>query len=548
MPYKVELSCPLPNNARVVIPISMGQPLETGERLAALLEAVKDCDVTVLICDTLNRHNSNEESARKQGDDYLAAHAEFLTQVKIERWREWLTERQAKFEDKLILIEKESQPESDFYGKMVKTANKCLSNQKVDNSLKYQREEYSAILNMSEFDYLIYPKRIKDHIISQMAGSLYWKDRQGKYLGCNKAFADLVGLKSIEEIVGKSDHELFAASLGKERVKAITALDQSVIQAGSEKTEEEVGINKNGEIAFYTTRKMPLRDENDRIIGLIGSSIDITKQKQAEIVRNKLLRENKKTRLKLQKARHKLEGMTAVSANIAHELRTPLAALSVKSNNLQKYLPELIAAYRMARTAQLPVSPIPMDRVELLERVVETMELEIRSAFTFIDMQLINLNASIPKESNEIFSFADCLQETLTRYPFQSDEKELIQVIIKQDFMVKAKKLLLIHVFFNLIKNALYYIAAAGKGKITVTLEGGTDYNKVYFLDTGAGISQTVLPHIFKRFFSKTKHGAGVGLTFCKSVMEALGGNIVCESKEGEYSLFTLTFPRLEQK
>jgi signal transduction histidine kinase len=54
-----------------------------------------------------------------------------------------------------------------------------------------------------------------------------------------------------------------------------------------------------------------------------------------------------------------------------------------------------------------------------------------------------------------------------------------------------------------------------------------------------------VLKHIFDRFFTRTHHGSGIGLTFCKMAMEAFGGDITCESVEGDYTLFVLTFSSL---
>ena len=69
--------------------------------------------------------------------------------------------------------------------------------------------------------------------------------------------------------------------------------------------------------------------------------------------------------------------------------------------------------------------------------------------------------------------------------------------------------------------------------------------NKVFFKDTGKGISAEILPRIFDRFFSKTLHGAGVGLTFCRMVTQSLGGKITCSSIENEYTLFTLFFPNI---
>jgi signal transduction histidine kinase len=63
--------------------------------------------------------------------------------------------------------------------------------------------------------------------------------------------------------------------------------------------------------------------------------------------------------------------------------------------------------------------------------------------------------------------------------------------------------------------------------------------------DTGPGIPASLKHQIFDRFFSTIRYGqgAGIGLSFCKMVMESIGGEIQCESREGEYTTFRLIFP-----
>ncbi|HBC71240.1 MAG TPA: ATP-binding protein [Coxiellaceae bacterium] len=96
---------------------------------------------------------------------------------------------------------------------------------------------------------------------------------------------------------------------------------------------------------------------------------------------------------------------------------------------------------------------------------------------------------------------------------------------------------------FNLLKNALYYIARARKGQIYIHLENRENENRLYFKDTGKGIAKEMLSHIFNRFYSKTDGGVGIGLSFCKMAMEWMGGSITCQSVEGEYTEFVLHFP-----
>ncbi|MCW5589359.1 MAG: ATP-binding protein [Legionellales bacterium] len=134
------------------------------------------------------------------------------------------------------------------------------------------------------------------------------------------------------------------------------------------------------------------------------------------------------------------------------------------------------------------------------------------------------------------------------RYPFSSaEEYRLIDWRPSvEDLYFNGAKLLMVHVLFNLIKNALHFIAKARKGKIKIWLVMEPTQGHLYFRDTGIGISSNNLPRIFERFYSTTLSGTGIGLSFCRLVLESFGGRITCRSLEGEFTEFCLTLPRIE--
>ncbi len=299
---------------------------------------------------------------------------------------------------------------------------------------------------------------------------------------------------------------------------------------------EELFKNK-----FYFSLKQPIINENNECLGIMVISLDIT--------------DKKKTETELRETQHKLDGMTLVSASTAHELRTPLAGLSIGISVIKRIVPQLLETYKLARSANLPIPQIQMKTSfpDLLNESIGAMEREIDASLIFIDMMLINLKPELKGDKTKVFSVSQCIDKALSRYPFMPDQEKLVhwKKGKAQDFKVTGDELLVIHVLFNLLKNAIYYVTKAGKGNIEIWTECGFSEDssthssgyKLYFKDTGTGISPDFLPHIFDRFFSKTRHGAGVGLTFCKMVMENLGGNITCESVEGGYTLFILFFP-----
>ena len=104
----------------------------------------------------------------------------------------------------------------------------------------------------------------------------------------------------------------------------------------------------------------------------------------------------------------------------------------------------------------------------------------------------------------------------------------------------------LVRVFTNIIGNATKYTPEGGK--ITVTCQHDEYYINASIADTGIGISPDKLSLIFEPFFrcggKNEKHsGSGLGLTFCKKIMESHKGCIAVSSKEGEGTTFVLTFP-----
>lgn len=240
----------------------------------------------------------------------------------------------------------------------------------------------------------------------------------------------------------------------------------------------------------------------------------------------------------------KLAGMAAAAGMIAHELRTPLLGIKSGAQALVQYLPGLMQGYQLAKEQELIASPLRDRRLQQLEGVSTRIVSEINYANTIIDMLLVKAGRenSLHHCILESCTIAECLTEAIARYPFQSPrERTLITWI--GDFQFKGSKLLMQHVLFNLIKNALYVIATAQRGEINIWTELGDKFNYLYFKDTAKGMTGQQLSQLFNHFYTTNYLGTGIGLSFCKLVMNGFGGNIICDAVEGEYALFTLSFP-----
>lgn len=240
----------------------------------------------------------------------------------------------------------------------------------------------------------------------------------------------------------------------------------------------------------------------------------------------------------------KLDGMAAAAGMIAHELRTPLLGIKSGAQALVQYVPGLIEGYQLAKEQELIDSPLRNRRIHQLGGISERIVSEIDYANMIIDMLLVKAGRenSLHHSVLECCAMAQCLDEAITRYPFQSSSERNL-ITWTGDFQFKGSKLLMQHVLFNLLKNALYAIATTQRGAITIWTEHDDKFNYLYFKDTAKGLSPQQLSRLFNHFYTTTFMGTGIGLSFCKLVMDGFGGAIHCESEQGKYALFTLTFP-----
>ncbi|KTC72584.1 sensor protein LuxN [Legionella birminghamensis] len=240
----------------------------------------------------------------------------------------------------------------------------------------------------------------------------------------------------------------------------------------------------------------------------------------------------------------RLDGILAAAGMIAHELRTPLLGIRSGAKAIDQYLPVLIQAYHIAKQHNLLESLVRESRITQISATQQRIIHEIDYANTIIDMLLVKAGREKSLENCvlEECSMAECLMEALQRYPFKSSE-ERNKIHWEGSFLFKGSKLLMQHILFNLLKNALYAIATAQKGEIHIWTVNGERYNCLYFKDTGKGMTTEQLTRLFNHFYTTTYMGTGLGLSFCKLVMNRFGGDIMCEAKEGEFTQFMLFFP-----
>ena len=110
---------------------------------------------------------------------------------------------------------------------------------------------------------------------------VFWKDRNSVFLGCNQKLADLLGLKNKSAIRGLTDFDL--PSIKEESDNFIT-IDQRIMETGIPELDfEEKHTQLDGSIKWLKTSKLPITDNNDKVIGILGWFSDITELKKMKL-------------------------------------------------------------------------------------------------------------------------------------------------------------------------------------------------------------------------------------------------------------------------
>jgi two-component system CAI-1 autoinducer sensor kinase/phosphatase CqsS len=233
-------------------------------------------------------------------------------------------------------------------------------------------------------------------------------------------------------------------------------------------------------------------------------------------------------------SQEKLAGMASGLATVAHELRTPLLSIEANTRGMK----------RLFDSFDSECSPQKIK----LEQAASRIELEVRHMNNAIDLLL--LNSSTGKQNlqpDEVISMVSAVELMLQRYPFENQaQRDLVTMEVSRDFQLKGRTVLCSMILINLMSNALKAIHRAGKGHIHILVDGTK--KQLVFSDTGCGISPTQLPHIFTRFYTYPENtGTGIGLAFCKQVLDAWGASIQCYSIYNDSTRFVISFPQTKQ-
>lgn len=235
-----------------------------------------------------------------------------------------------------------------------------------------------------------------------------------------------------------------------------------------------------------------------------------------------------------------------LAGGIAHEVTTPVSSILSVVRGIERYFPVLIDSYQSLIKKNEIEKVIPNEHLILLKNGLNSIKTSARDTFLIMDMFLFKIRKT-KMLHKKMYNIGNIVNDAIHSFSMTDEEKKLINFNEEHGFETLINDMTVKHIIYNLLKNALFQIRKEGKGTINIRFSNETKYNILCFEDTASGISPEDLEHIFDEFFTKKSSGTGLGLSFCKTAMKEVGGEITCSSCLGEYTEFKLKFPKTNE-
>ena len=394
-------------------------------------------------------------------------------------------------------------------------------------------------------------------LIDNLPDCIYAKDAAGRKIMANPADLKNLRCKTEAEAIGKSDFDLFP----KDVAEQFWADDQKVIQGEPVINREEHFFDEAGQKRWLLTSKLPLRDQDGKIVGLMGIGRDITARKEAE---DKLAQAHKQL---LEVSRQ--AGMSEVATSVLHNVGNVLNSVNVSSSMISEKIrdskvPNIAKAVSLMRAHESDLAGFLADDPKgrqlldylsnLAAHLAQEQEEVLQEAGSLAKKimhikEIVAMQQSYAKSPGilESLSGADLLEDAV-RMNIGSMERHHVKVIREYaevpPILVEKHKVL--QILVNVIRNAKYACDNSGREdkQITLRIANGDHTVKISVADNGVGIPAENMTRIFNLGFTTKKNGHGFGLHSGTLAAKELGGKLVAFSEGPDRgATFTLELP-----
>ncbi|MEH2237341.1 trifunctional serine/threonine-protein kinase/ATP-binding protein/sensor histidine kinase [Nostoc sp.] len=412
-------------------------------------------------------------------------------------------------------------------------------------------------------------------IIDNIPQSVFWKDRNSVYLGCNQKFAQIYENGVLENVIGKTDYEF---SWTREESDSFVECDRRIMESGQAELNIIETVQKaDGKKIWSNTNKIPLKDKEGNVFGILGTSEDITERQQAQQLLQQQKQQLEQALQELQTMQLQLvqgEKMSALGnlvAGVAHEINNPVGFIAGNLEPAKDYIKDLFGLIKLYQQKfPNPGSDIEdeIDAIDLnylredLPKLLDSMKLGV-NRIRSISISLRTFSRA-DKDYKVPFDIHEGIDSTILilRHRLKANENRPAIEVVKNYGklpLVECFAGQLNQVFMNLLANAIdaleQYNTEQGLEAIlanpncitiqTCVADSG-QYVLIKIADNGVGMSLEVKQRVFDHLFTTKPVGKGTGLGLAiarQIVVEGHGGAIDVNSVMGQGTEFVITLP-----
>lgn len=343
-------------------------------------------------------------------------------------------------------------------------------------------------------------------LLDAMPATMSYKDRDLRYRLLNRRMREIAQFKGTEYI-GKTWSEL----AGPDVARVVEDVDRRILQTGESTHMEQAWTAPDGRRIVIWALKVPLRDKDGTITGIITCGIDITRVKETEA--------------QLIEQREAAEGASraksAFLSNMSHELRTPL-------NAIIGFAQMLAGGY---------AGPLNERQLGYVANVQESGEHLLQLVNDILDLS--RLESGRLDIRIETCSFDQIAQSALAMVQPQARQAEIALSFAPTGITLPADPRALTQILINLLGNAVKFSNPQGSVSLEASQDNGVVHIRVR--DDGVGmsdaesraVSQPVHLHRIDVYRTRANSGAGLGLSICRSLVELHGGRLEITSRPG---------------
>mgnify|MGYP000990109910 CR=1 FL=1 len=348
-------------------------------------------------------------------------------------------------------------------------------------------------------------------LLDTIPNPIYYKNIDGKFLGCNTSFANLVNCTR-EEIIGKTAYDFFPYKIAN----ANTLIDKELLQTFSTSTSEFTFHTPTSEMKHIILNKAVYKNIDGTVGGIVCIMDDITErvqQKQFLIQQSKLAE------------------MGDMVAAIAHQWNEPLVELSALVQDIQ-------TSYLLNELKDVNVKDFVNDSMVQIKYMSKTLSDFRNFLKPSTKKKLFSISKAL-NEINEIIGKQIFYSNIKMNFNYENKNEELLIYGYENEFK---------QVLLNLINNAKNKIVEKirenkEKANININIKRCSNFNTIEIVDDGGEIDERIINSIFDPYFTTKEDGTGFGLYMAKVIVEDKMRGTINVRNEGQNVVFTIKLP-----